>query len=348
MPVRRRPRTYRDAGVEREARDALLARVRDRIRSTHREGVLGSGLEFGGMFALRWYRDPVVVASIDVVGTKTRVAALLGRLRVVGEDLVSHGANDVLCQGATPLFMLDYVASSALGPGVAEVIEGIADACRAQGIALLGGETAELPGVYARGELDVVGCTVGAAERSELVTGAEVAPGDAVVGVGSSGLHTNGYSLARAVLLPRGREAARRALLSRPRGFPEPLGEALLQPHRPYARAVLRVREAVPLHGIAHVTGGGIPGNLVRVLPDGCRAVVYRGRWPEPPIFGLIQRRGLVADDEMFRTFNMGLGLLLVVPREASPAAVAGMEAAGERAWVVGEIVEGPRGVEIR
>lgn len=349
MPARRRSLTYKDAGVDRESRDELLARVRSRIRATFQEGVLGSGEEFGGLFALRWYRDPVVVASIDGVGTKSTVAALCGRLRVVGEDVVSHGANDVVCQGATPLFMLDYVASAQLGPAVAEVIEGVADACQAQGIALLGGETAEMPGVYARGEVDVVGCTVGAAERSQVITGERVAPGDVIVGLASSGLHTNGYSLARAVLLPAsGRADQARALLRRPRGLSETLEEALLRPHRPYARAVLRLRESVPLHGIAHVTGGGIPANLSRVLPDGCRAVVWRGRWRVPPIFGLIQRRGMVSDDEMFRTFNMGLGMLVVVPRDAAPAAVATLEAAGEQVWIVGEVIPGLREVEIR
>jgi phosphoribosylformylglycinamidine cyclo-ligase len=324
--------------------------VRGRIRATRRAGALGTGGEFGGLFHLAGYRDPVIVSSIDGVGTKTRVALAAGRVRSAGADIVAHGANDVLCQGAAPLFMLDYVASSALEPAViAEAIRGIADACAAQGLTLLGGETAEMPGVYVRGEVDIVGCTVGAVERDQIITGAAIGPGDAVVGLGSDGLHTNGYTLARAVLLPEGPPAAiRRALGRTVAELGETVGEALLRPHRPYARPVLGLRPEVPLHGVAHVTGGGLPGNLMRVLPDGCRAVLTRSRWPVPPVFTVIQKRGRIADEEMFRTFNMGLGLLLVVPHDAAPAAVERLARAGERAWVVGEIESGPRGVEIR
>ncbi|HKX18474.1 MAG TPA: phosphoribosylformylglycinamidine cyclo-ligase [bacterium] len=342
--------TYREAGVDIAAKEEILAGVRARIRATRRDGALGTGGEFGGLFRLTGYRDPVIVSTIDGVGTKTRVAVLAGRPRRAGADIVAHGANDVLCQGAAPLFMLDYVASSSLEPAViSETIEGIAEACSAQGITLLGGETAEMPGVYARGELDVVGCTVGAVERDEVITGAEIRPGDAVVGLASDGLHTNGYTLARAVLLPRGpRDAVRRALVRRLPGLGESVEEALLRPHRPYARPVLGLRRRVALHGIAHVTGGGLPGNLIRILPDGCHAVVRRSRWPVPPVFTVIQRRGRIADEEMFRTFNMGLGLVLVVPRSSAATAVRVLEGAGERAWVVGEIQAGTRGVEIR
>jgi phosphoribosylformylglycinamidine cyclo-ligase len=331
------------------AKDEILAGVRARIRATRGEDALGSGAEFGGLFRLAGYRDPVIVSSIDGVGTKTRVALWAGRPRQAGADIVAHGANDVLCQGAAPLFMLDYVASSRLEPAViSETIEGIADACGAQGITLLGGETAEMPDVYARGELDVVGCTVGAVERDSVVTGAQIRPGDAVVGLGSDGLHTNGYALARAALLPRGPHAAiRRALERRLPGLDETLGEALLRPHRPYARPVLALRRRVAVHGIAHITGGGLPGNVVRILPDGCRAVLSRSRWPVPPIFAVIQRRGRISDEEMFTAFNMGLGLVLIVPSGSSGIAVRLLERAGERAWVVGEIAPGPRGVDV-
>ena len=341
--------TYRDAGVDRASRAEILDGLRSRIRRTRTNGVLGSGGEFGGLFRLREFRDPVLVSSIDGVGTKTRLAAAAGRWEVVGADIVSHGANDVLCQGAAPLFMLDYVAAGALDPAaVAAVIAGVARACRDQGIALLGGETAEMPGVYASGEVDVVGCTVGAVERSRIITGDAVRPGDAIVGLASNGLHTNGYSLARAALLPRGKAAVRRALGRVPLGISESLGDALLRPHRPYARPVLALRDAADIHGIAHVTGGGIPGNLIRVLHDRCRARVIRGRWPVSPIFRLIQRRGRVTDDEMFATFNMGLGLLLVLPRRQAESAVSRLARLGERAWIVGDITAGRRGVEIR
>jgi len=324
--------------------------VRARIRATRRDGALGTGGEFGGLFRLAGYRDPVIVSSIDGVGTKTRVALLAGRARQAGADIVAHGANDVLCQGAAPLFMLDYVASSRLEPAViAETIEGIADACAAQGITLLGGETAEMPEVYARGELDVVGCTVGAVERDALITGAQIRHGDAVVGLASDGLHTNGYTLARAALLPRGPHAAiRQALNRRLPGLGETVGDALLRPHRPYARPVLGLRRRVAVHGIAHITGGGLPNNVARILPEGCRAVLSRNRWPVPPVFAVIQRRGRATDEEMLRTFNMGLGLVLIVPPGSADTAVRLLERAGERAWVVGEIISGPRSVDIR
>ncbi len=346
-----RPLTYRAAGVDRAVKDEILAGVRERIRATFQTGALGSGEEFGGLFSLSGYRDPVLVSSIDGVGTKTRLAALCGALRVAGADIVSHGANDVLCQGARPLFMLDYIAASSLNPRqVTDVIAGIAEACRTQGITLLGGETAEMPGVYARGELDIVGATVGAVERDQVITGAEIRPGDAIVGLAGDGLHTNGFSLARAALLlqHQGAVAARRALARRPTGFRETLGELLLRPHRSYVRPVLALRDRVRIHGIAHVTGGGIPGNLIRILPEDCRAVLHRSRWQVPRIFSLIKQRGRVADDEMFATFNMGLGLLLVVPVSVAEAAVVHLERDGERAWIVGQIAAGPRGVEIR
>jgi phosphoribosylformylglycinamidine cyclo-ligase len=362
-----RPLTYRAAGVDRAARDAILADVRAEIRSTFRDGVMDAGEGFGGLFRLLAAsgaplgsgngaapaggasRDPVLVCSIDGVGTKTRIAALCGRLHVAGADIVSHGANDVLCHGATPLFMVDYIAAASLDlPQVTAVIGGITDACRRQGIALLGGETAEMPGVYTRGEIDVVGCTVGVVDRADVITGETIRPGDAVIGVASDGLHTNGYTLARAALLPSGGPGAvRRALARRPGGLGDSLGEALLRPHRPYARVVLALRASVEIHGIAHVTGGGVPGNLVRIIPEGCRAVLQRGRWPVPSLFTLIQTRGRITAAEMFRTFNMGLGLLLVVPPSRAPDAVARLTRAGEQAWVVGDIASGPRAVEI-
>jgi phosphoribosylformylglycinamidine cyclo-ligase len=245
--------------------------------------------------------------------------------------------------------MLDYIAAGALARKViAEIIEGIVRACLEQGIILIGGETAEMPGVYAREGHDIVGCTVGAVERDQVITGAAIRPGDVIVGIGGDGLHTNGYSLARAAFLPSGRAAARRALDRRPQELPGSLGDALLQPHRPYARPVLALREHVPIHGIAHITGGGIPANLARILPKGCRARVSRGRWPVSPLFAMIQRRGNVAEEEMFRTFNMGLGLLLIIRERDADAAVAHLQRCGERAWVVGRIVPGARGVEIR
>jgi phosphoribosylformylglycinamidine cyclo-ligase len=350
-PAPRVPSTYEAAGVDPRSKEAMLEGVRARIRTTYRDGVIGRGDGFGGLYRLAGCRDPVLVSSIDGVGTKVRVAAALGQWRVVGADVVSHGANDVLCHGATPLFMLDYIAAGVLdAEAVTGIIDGIVEACRDQGIALLGGETAEMPGVYAEHEVDIVGCTVGVVERDEAITGELIEPGDRLVGVASDGLHTNGYSLARAVLLPQAAAtgaSVRRALEKVPRGLAEPLGVALLRPHRPYARAVLALRPHAQLHGIAHITGGGIPGNLVRILPRGCRARISRGAWPVPSLFALIQERGKVANDEMFRTFNMGLGLLLVVSERDADSAVGHLQRSGERAWIVGAVEAGPRGVVI-
>jgi phosphoribosylformylglycinamidine cyclo-ligase len=350
MPGRRSALTYRRAGVDRESKEALLAGLRVRIRSTHRDVVLGDGDGFGGLFPLRGYRNPVLVSSIDGVGTKTRVASWAGRWSVIGRDVVAHGVNDVLCHGATALFMLDYIAACRLrGEVVREILGGVIAACREESVALIGGETAEMPGVYAPQEVDVAGCVVGVVERSRMITGRAIRPGDVIVGIASNGLHTNGYSLARAALLPaRGNErAVRRALRTVPHGLSESLGAALLRPHRSYARSVLALREHMQIHGIAHVTGGGIPGNLARILPPRCRALIAYGSWRVPPLFALIQERGNVAADEMFRTFNMGLGLLLVLGGGAGPGAVAHLRRAGERAWIVGRIVAGPRSVEI-
>jgi phosphoribosylformylglycinamidine cyclo-ligase len=342
--------TYRLAGVDIEAKDTILEKAGALVRSTYRDSVLNLGGEFGGLFRLAGFREPVLVSSIDGVGTKTLLARALNRWDTIGADIVAHGANDVLCHGAAPLFMLDYLASDVLDAhAVAALIEGIAAACRRVGIALLGGETAEMPGIYRRRQTDVVGCTVGAVERERLITGREIQAGDAVVGIGSDGLHTNGYSLARAVLLPgTGVEAAasvRRALDETPPGWAETLADALMRHHRCYAGPVLDLLASVPVRGIAHITGGGIAGNLVRILPRECRAYVTRG-WPAPPVFALIQRRGRVSDSEMYRTFNMGLGMLLVLARERAEEAVARLVRSGEQAWVVGGIRRGARGVE--
>ena len=350
MSSRRVALTYRGAGVDRRGKEAVLSALRPRIRLTHGDGVLGGGGEFGGLFRLHGFQDPILVSSIDGVGTKTRVAAGAGRWRGIGRDIVAHGANDVLCHGAAALYMLDYIAAERLRRKVVrEILSGIIAACREETIALLGGETAEMPGVYAPQEVDVAGCVVGVVERSRMITGRAIRPGDVIVGIASNGLHTNGYSLARAALLPAsGNErAVRRALRTVPHGLSESLGAALLRPHRSYARSVLALREHMQTHGIAHVTGGGIPGNLARILPPRCRALIAYGSWRVPPLFALIQERGHVAADEMFRTFNMGLGLLLVLGERAGPGAVAHLRRAGERAWIVGRIVAGPRSVEI-
>lgn len=329
------PSAYAAAGVDIAAGNRAVALMREAVRATYGpEVLLGIGA-FGGLFdaaALKGMDAPVLVASTDGVGTKTKVAAALGRYDTIGHDIVNHCVNDILVQGARPLFFLDYIASSRLDPEmVATVVGGVAAACCAVGCALLGGETAEMPGVYAPGEFDLVGTIVGVVDRAEIVDGSAVRPGDAVIGLPSSGLHTNGYSLARRVFAGWDLRAE----------VPElgcPLGEALLAPHRCYLAEVQRLRQAgVPINGLAHITGGGLVDNPPRILPAGAAIHLHRGSWPIPPLFQLIQRVGQIDDLEMAHVFNLGLGLLIVLPADQASRALALL---GE-GWLVGEVVAG-------
>ena len=332
--------TYRDAGVDIEAGDALVDRIRPLAARTLRPEVLSGVGGFGGLFALppgRW-KEPVLVAGTDGVGTKLKVAFAAGRHRTIGIDLVAMSVNDVLTTGAEPLFFLDYFATSRLVvEQAAEVVAGVAEGCLQAGCTLIGGETAELPGFYGRGEYDLAGFCVGVVERSRILTGETIRPGDALIGLGSSGLHSNGYSLARRVLL----EDQGLALEARLDGLGGPLVDVLLEPTRIYVRDVLALREAVELRGVAHITGSGIPGNLPRCLPAGTRAVLDGSRWPRPPIFDVIARLGGVDREEMFRTFNMGLGLICVVPEAEVKAALALLGRRGVPAWEVGRVEAG-------
>ncbi len=344
--------TYRDAGVDLDAADGVVGRLARLAAAAGRPEVLAGVGGFGGCFSLEGggYRRPVLVAGADGVGTKLKVAFLTGRHDTVGIDCVAMCANDVAVMGAEPLFFLDYLAVGRLDPAVVEaVVSGVAEGCRRAGCALLGGETAELPGFYASGEYDLAGFCVGAAERERLLDGSAVRAGDAVVGVASSGLHSNGYSLARRVLL----DAAGWTV---DRHVPElgcTLGEALLEPTRIYARPLLELLATFnpggahegdgapappPIRTAAHITGGGLVGNLPRVLPGGLGARLERA-WPEPPIFELIRRLGRIEPAEMARVFNLGLGLVLVVAPDAADAVCRHLGALGERAWIVGEVV---------
>jgi phosphoribosylformylglycinamidine cyclo-ligase len=302
---------YRQAGVDIDAGNETVRRIKSLARATFTPGVLSDIGSFGGLFRIdreRW-RDPVLVSSADGVGTKLKVAFMTGRHDTVGADLVNHCVNDILVQGAEPLFFLDYLATGRLSPDVAErVISGIARACGENGCALIGGETAEMPGFYNDGEYDLAGFIVGIVDRNRIVDGRSITPGDSLVGLPSAGLHTNGYSLARRVLF----EVAG----LRPESFVAEIGatvgDALLAPHRSYLRAIRPLLDAGIVKGMAHITGGGIIENLPRVLPEECGAVIDRRAWAVPPIFTLIQERGRVATDEMFRAFNMGIGLVVV------------------------------------
>jgi phosphoribosylformylglycinamidine cyclo-ligase len=309
--------TYRDAGVDIDAGSRTVELIKPLAESTQGPEVLAGVGPFSGLFALdtRRYQQPVLVASTDGVGTKVLLASESGRHAQIGADLVNHCVNDILTAGADPLFFLDYVASGVLEPPVvAEVVAGMANACRRVNCALLGGETAEMPGLYRPATYDIAGFIVGVCERDAIIDGASIQAGDALLALPSTGLHTNGYSLARRVIPSQ--------LLRQPiPGNGHTVLDALLAPHRPYLEEVRRLRESVTIKGLAHITGGGIMANLPRILPIGLGARLQRGAWPEPPIFSYLAP--FVPDEEMWRTFNMGVGMLVVVDEASAETALA-------------------------
>ena len=332
---------YKSAGVDIDAGNETVRRIRALARSTFTSGVLSEIGSFGGLFQLESgrFREPVLVASADGVGTKLKIAFMTGRHDTVGIDLVNHCVNDILVQGADPLFFLDYLATGRLSPAVAEqIVGGIAAACRDNGCALLGGETAEMPGFYNDGEYDLAGFIIGAADRERLITGRQILVGDVLVGVPSSGLHTNGFSLARHIVFERLR-------LSVDTAVPElgcTVGEALMEPHRSYARCIKPLLDGGRIKGMAHITGGGITDNVPRVLPHGTSAVIDAGAWEVPPLFKWLQRNGQVPIDDMMRTFNMGIGLVIVTARDKAEPLMEELAARGGRdARVIGVIEPG-------
>ncbi len=332
---------YAQAGVNIAEGNRATQLMKAAVRATYTPEVLSDTGSFGGLFAAGALKDmemPVLVASTDGVGTKTRVAAKLGKWDTIGRDLVNHCINDILVQGARPLFFLDYVASSKLdAEQVAAIVSGVAQGCREAGCALLGGETAEMPGVYEPGEVDLVGTVVGVVERGSIIDGRRIQPGDAILALPASGLHTNGYSLARKVLADLDWNAPQPELGAS-------IGEALLAVHRCYLEPVRALQAAgIDIRGLAHITGGGVTDNLPRILPADTGAVMQRGTWPEPPIFAMIQQHGQISDDEMFHVFNMGLGMLVIVPA----AQVALAQAAAPELRIAGEIVQGDNTVKV-
>jgi phosphoribosylformylglycinamidine cyclo-ligase len=303
------PATYAAAGVNIEAGNELVSRIKPHAQRTFTPGVLSGLGGFGALFQHDFskYAEPILVSSTDGVGTKLKLAFALDKHDTVGVDLVAMCANDVLCSGATPLFFLDYFATGKLLPEVGEqVVKGIADGCVQAGCALIGGETAELPGFYSEGEYDLAGFCVGVADKSKLITGENIGEGDIVLGLESSGLHSNGYSLARKVLEPLGFDSV-------PAGGSTPIGEMMLAPTEIYVRPVLSLLEKVEVKGIVHITGGGFHENIPRILPNETKAVIEKSAWNKPLIFDLIQERAQIAEREMFTTFNMGIGLVLIV-----------------------------------
>jgi phosphoribosylformylglycinamidine cyclo-ligase len=337
---------YREAGVDIPAADAAKARIKALARTTFNPQVLSEIGSFGGMFRpdLGPYREPVLVASTDGVGTKIKVAIAAGVHDTVGYDLVAHCVDDILVQGAVPLFFLDYIALGRMDPEkVEKIVAGFARACAEFQCPLIGGETAEMPGTYAEDDYDLAGFIVGVVDRSRALTGEAVQEGDTLLGLPSSGLHTNGYTLARKVLF----ETMGLRVDTRLPELGATVGEALLATHRAYLGALEPLIERRKIHALAHITGGGFPGNILRVLPKGLGARVSRSAWTVPPLFRLIQKGGAVSDDEMFRTFNMGIGYVVIVPPVASEMAFRLLREAGERVARLGEIVPGERGVEL-
>jgi phosphoribosylformylglycinamidine cyclo-ligase len=327
------PLTYAGAGVSIEAGDELVRRIKPLAARTLNAGVLAGIGGFGALYQVpAGYREPVLVSGTDGVGTKLKLAFALNRHQTIGQDLVAMSVNDILVQGAAPLFFLDYYACSRLDVDVAEqVVAGIVHGCELAGCALIGGETAEMPGMYAPGEYDLAGFAVGVAEKSELIDGSSIVPGDVVLGLASSGPHSNGYSLIRRVVQANGAHYSD-SLDGRT------LGERLLEPTRIYCRPVLAVMRQVRIKGMAHITGGGLVENVPRVLPDAVQAVLRRDTWPRPVIFDWLQQRGRIEDAEMHRVFNCGIGYVVVVAAADAAAAVEAFGTHGETCWQVGTI----------
>ena len=339
-PRRAQGMTYRDAGVDIDAQDEALSRIKSMVRATRTAGVLSELGSFGGLFAPDWrsMEDPVLVSSADGVGTKLRLAFLAGVHDTCGRDLVNHCVNDILVQGARPLFFLDYMACGRLDPGVlASVVEGVARGCRENGCALLGGETAEMPGFYGDGEYDVAGFILGMVDRPRLIDGSATRDGDVLIGLPSAGLHTNGYSLARKLFF----EVAGLGPHDRVDALGGTVAEILLAEHRSYLRSIEGLLDAGVVRGLAHITGGGLTDNLPRILPGGLSAEIRVGSWDAPPVFAWMQETGGVERDEMMRTFNMGVGMVVVVAQEDLDRARTHLTSAGESPSVIGSIVEG-------
>jgi phosphoribosylformylglycinamidine cyclo-ligase len=332
--------SYEAAGVSIERGEQATGIMRSAVEGTHGPEVLGPAGGFAGLYALSGYEDPVLSSTIDGVGTKVLVAREVGRYDALGADIVNHCANDVLATGARPLIFLDYIGSGRLDPeAVAWIVRGAAEACGPLGMALVGGETAEMPGLYGEGDFEIVGVCVGACERSEVVSGERVRPGDVIIGLESSGLHTNGYTLARKVLVDAGISYS-----DQPEGLDRPVGEVYLDPHRAYVREVEALRDTVEVRGMAHITGGGLVGNLPRAL-GGLGARLDAGSWEEPSVFGLIRSLGEVPEEEMRKVFNLGVGFCAVVPPGAVESGLEALRGAGCGAWRIGEVME-PAGVE--
>ena len=338
----KKPLTYADAGVSFEAESEAISRLKRLVQTTYRPEVLSDVGSFGGLFALQTYQEPVLVSSTDSVGTKLKVAFKVGRHDTVGFDIVAHCGNDIVVQGAEPLFFLDYIGISKVAPAVIEeIIAGLARGCREIGCALIGGEIAELSDIYTPGEYDLVGTIVGAVEKADVITGARITPGDQLIGLGSAGLHTNGFTLARRILFDIHDYSVDTYLPE----LAATVGEALLASHKSYVNSILSLRKVCDIKGLAHITGGGLPANIERILPDGATAHIRNGTWDIPPIFPFLQGKGDVEASEMYSVFNMGIGMVVIVAPDAVDTALESLNASGESTYRMGEVVAGEKGV---
>jgi phosphoribosylformylglycinamidine cyclo-ligase len=336
-----KPVLYSDAGVDIDEADRAVARIRELARATSTRGVLTGIGSFGAGFEIRGYRKPVLVSSADGVGTKLKVAFMTGRHSTIGEDLVNHCVNDIAVQGADPLFFLDYFAAGKLNATVtAEVVEGIARGCRDNGCALIGGETAEMPGMYAAGEYDLAGFIVGAVEKKELMTGSRIRAGDVLLGLPSTGLHTNGYSLARKLLFDVAGHRPDTHVVQ----LGGTVGDELLQVHRSYLKPLRRLRKEGLLRGAAHITGGGITDNTPRILPEGLAAEIETGSWPVLPVFSYLRELGNIPDEDYRRSFNLGIGMILAVGRKDAREAERVLKRLGEKSYRIGKVKKAEAG----
>ncbi len=331
--------TYKDAGVDIDAGDLFVEKIKPFVKSTFRPEVLTHIGGFGGLFALKKYKNPVLVSGTDGVGTKLKIAFLMNKHDTVGIDLVAMCVNDIVVQGAEPLFFLDYFATGRLKPQEhADIVKGIAEGCRQAGAALIGGETAEMPSFYGEDEYDLAGFAVGVVEKKQIVDGSRIKPGDQLIGLASSGLHSNGFSLVRKALLEKAGYGVQDTLSELGHTM---LGSVLLTPTRIYAKTVMALLKEFDIRGMAHITGGGITENTPRMLPKGAQAVIRKATWDIHPIFKLIQKKAEIDDAEMYRDFNMGIGLVLAVPKKQAGAVVKKAHKLGEKAYLIGEIVKG-------
>lgn len=337
---------YKQSGVDINAGNEAVKRIKDKVKATFSEAVVTGLGSFGAMFNAKWlkdYKEPILVQSIDGVGTKLKVAAMVGKFETVGEDIVNHCCNDILCQGARPLTFLDYIAAEKLKPKVIEeIVMGMAAACKDNGVSLIGGETAEMPGVYEKGEHDVAGCILGVVEKDKIITGDTIQESDVVLGLGSSGIHTNGLSLVRKIFF----EAGGYNIDSQFAELHFSLGKELLIPHKSYVKSILSVLEKYKIKGIAHITGGGLIENVPRVLPKGLGVEIKKHSWEVLPIFKLIQKLGDVPEEEMYRVFNMGVGMVLIISKDQVSNIKSELEKSGEKVYETGRVVKGSQSVK--